>query len=266
MKANTNREGRLNFDTVVDAYDDARPRIPVPLVEEIMRATHLSPADAVLEIGAATGQLTRSMRHAGLRVVALEPGAQLRQRLADLLPGDDGLTLRGEFFEDYPGAEGPFPAIWSANAFHWVDPAVSYARSAELLEPGGHLVLLWTYPILRDPVQKALNETVLVGDIAHSAWDPDTFRADLDELTGAGRVELVESGAYEEPRHWWTTDLVTLDVETYVAYLTSFGHVAALDAAARARLGADTGRVLAELGVERLELTNHLYTCVAQVR
>ena len=120
MKANTNREGRLNFDRVVDAYEAGRPVLPLRLVEEIMRTTGLAADDSVLEIGAATGQLTRPLRAAGLRVAALEPGARLRERLtANLRSDDGGLTVHGDLFEDYPGDDGSFAAVLSANAFHW---------------------------------------------------------------------------------------------------------------------------------------------------
>jgi SAM-dependent methyltransferase len=36
----------------------------------------------------------------------------------------------------------PFDAVFSASAFHWVDPSVGWAKAAALLRPGGTLALL----------------------------------------------------------------------------------------------------------------------------
>jgi len=35
MKANTNRDGRFNFDAIADAYEDARLIIPTDLIADI---------------------------------------------------------------------------------------------------------------------------------------------------------------------------------------------------------------------------------------
>jgi SAM-dependent methyltransferase len=45
-------------------------------------------------------------------------------------------------FEDWdPGGER-FDAVVSFNAFHWIDPAVRFAKSAETLRPGGALAIV----------------------------------------------------------------------------------------------------------------------------
>ena len=265
MKANTNREGRLGFDLVVDDYEMGRRDIPRRLVEEIVDATGLASGSTVLEIGAATGQLTRPLLATGLRVVALEPGDQLRGRLAVRLGDNPSLSVRGGFFEEFSSAE-PFAAIWSANAFHWVDPAVSYRHAAELLQPRGHLVLLWTYPILAAPLQRELNARVLSDDFDHTAWDPDNLQPYLGKITAEGREELVGSGLFEPPSYWWTTDTVTVDVDAYVAFLLSFGDNATRTEPDRRRLGDKVRATLAGLRVDQLEVSHHLYTCVARVR
>jgi hypothetical protein len=41
-----------------------------------------------------------------------------------------------------------------------VDPAVSYAKAAGLLAPGGSLVLLWNFTFLPADLQRELNEKV----------------------------------------------------------------------------------------------------------
>jgi SAM-dependent methyltransferase len=47
-----------------------------------------------------------------------------------------------ERFEDLELPAGAFAAVFSATAFHWVDPRVGWSKAARLLQPGGVLALL----------------------------------------------------------------------------------------------------------------------------
>lgn len=237
-----------------------------PLTTDLIARIGLAPGASVLEIGAGTGQLTRPLLAAGLSVVALEPGERLRAVLADEVGADPRLDLHGGFFEEYDGGAGPFAAVWSANAFHWVDPAVSYRRAAELTVAGGHLVLIWNYPILPAELQGALNERVFAAHAPDSVRDPDTFVADLEAGAAAGRAELTASGSYTSVWSDWHTERLGLDVERFVALVLSYGHLAELTAEERAELAA---KIRAVVGAEHdrtgeLTLWNHIYTCIAR--
>lgn len=151
MKANTRRGARLAFDDVAALYDQARPRIPEHLVTTLMEITGLGPGDPVLEIGAETGQLTLPLRAAGLRITAVEPGQRLRDLLSQHIAADDCVTVLGGLFEDYQGPDAAYAAVVSANAWQWINPAVSYAKAADLLREDGHLALIWNFPIVAEP-------------------------------------------------------------------------------------------------------------------
>lgn len=266
MKANTNRDNRLSFDRVPELYDAGRPAISRAVVEEALRVAGTRRGARVLEIGAGTGQLTRTLVAAGLDVVALEPGDGLRERLAERLAGHVGgdATVRGEFFEDYDVTEAPFAGIWSANAFHWVDPAVSYGKAARMLDPGGSLVLLWTFPIAAAPLQGRLNAEVFSGRFEDFAREPEGYAAWLDGVTRDGREELVASGHFDAPWSRMVVERLDLDVEEYLTMLKSYGHVAELDDDALAPLEEGVRAVVAGAGTGRVVLENHVYACVAR--
>ena len=57
-------------------------------------------------------------------------------------------------FEDVALPEGAYDAVFSATAFHWVDPAVGWRKAAAHLVPGGVLALL-THVGLRDEAADA---------------------------------------------------------------------------------------------------------------
>jgi SAM-dependent methyltransferase len=62
-------------------------------------------------------------------------------------------------FEDWPLASGRFDLLISAQAFHWVDPAVGLAKAAAALKPNGHIALFWNIPQHPDSAaRRALDE------------------------------------------------------------------------------------------------------------
>src|SRR5690349_5940224 len=110
------------FDEVAAEYDGHRPAYPGELVDQACRAAGIGSGDHVLEVGCGSGQLTRSLAARGLHVTALEPGENLvalaRRSLADA-GGVEFVTAR---FEDAVLPRGQFQAVFSASAFHWIDP------------------------------------------------------------------------------------------------------------------------------------------------
>jgi SAM-dependent methyltransferase len=125
------------FDTVAAEYGAHRPTYPDELVD--LACSALVAGDPVLEVGCGTGQLTRSLVARGLHVTAIEPGRRLLALAADELPG---VSFVNAPFETAELPSGPFRAVFSASAFHWVDPDVSWSRAADALAPGGTLALL----------------------------------------------------------------------------------------------------------------------------
>jgi SAM-dependent methyltransferase len=86
-------------------------------------------------------------------------------------------------FEEAALPERAFGAVFSATAFHWVDPAVSWARAAHLLRPDGVLALLTHVGAgteLDEEYLAAWRE-VLPGAAEWSARDPEALRAGIEE-------------------------------------------------------------------------------------
>jgi SAM-dependent methyltransferase len=130
------------FDQVAEAYDEVRPGYPPELVDLAVARGHLCVGSRVLEVGAGTGKLTESLVERGLIVDALEPGpnmiAAARKRI-----GDTGsVTFHAGRFEDVDLPERAFDGLFSATAFHWVDPEIGWAKAASRLRAGGLLALL----------------------------------------------------------------------------------------------------------------------------
>lgn len=129
------------FDTIADEYDRHRPTYPDELIDRACEVASLTAGDRVLEVGCGTGQLTRSLVARGMSVTAVDPGERLLALAGRASPGPGGVEFINRRFEDAP-LIGRFRAMFSASAFHWVDPDLAWRKAARALVPGGVLALI----------------------------------------------------------------------------------------------------------------------------
>jgi SAM-dependent methyltransferase len=142
LPASRARRDGLVFDEIAAEYDRRRPAYPDELVDQACLVAGTGRGDQVLEVGCGSGQLTRSLAGRGLRVTAVEPGTNLISLARKNLDGAGDVQFVHARFEDAELPRERFKAVFSASAFHWVDPDVSWRRSAEVLVPGGTLALV----------------------------------------------------------------------------------------------------------------------------
>ena len=135
------RYGKV-FDEVAAEYDRNRPTYPDELVDHACKVAGIGSGDRVLEVGCGSGQLTRSLVARGLHVAGLEPGVQLISLAEQNLEGLGGVEFVNARFEDAQLPRRHFQAVFSASAFHWVDPEVSWQKAADVLVPDGTLALI----------------------------------------------------------------------------------------------------------------------------
>lgn len=140
------RYGRV-FDSVAEAYDRERRAYPDDLVDAAIRAAGLDAGDRVLEVGCGTGLLTEALVARGLAVEGIDLGAEM-VRLARRRVGPDAAArFTIGRFEDAALGDGGYPAVFSASAWHWLDPAVSWRRAHDALVAGGRLCLIQHFPV-----------------------------------------------------------------------------------------------------------------------
>ena len=100
----------------------------------------------MLEIGCGTGQATVPLAERGYRVVAVEMGTDMAAVARRNLAAFDSVEVVTAVFERWPLPVEPFDVVFSATAFHWIDPAVRVAKSADALRLGGLLATVGTGP------------------------------------------------------------------------------------------------------------------------
>ena len=153
------RYGKV-FDEIAAEYDRRRPAYPDELIDQACRVAGIRSGDRVLELGCGSGQLTRGLVARGLHVTAVEPGTSLIALARQNLEGAGEVEYVNAQFEDalLPGEQ--FQAVFSASAFHWIDPEVSWQKAADVLVPGGTLALV-QYCGLEEPRSKPDQEAAL---------------------------------------------------------------------------------------------------------
>ncbi len=153
------RYGKV-FDEIAAEYDRRRPAYPDELVGQACQVAGIGSGDHVLEVGCGSGQLTCDLAARGLHVTALEPGKNLIALARQNLAGAGQVEFVNARFEDALLPREQFQAVFSASAFHWVDPEVSWQKAADVLVPGGTLALV-QYFGLEEPRSKRDQDAAL---------------------------------------------------------------------------------------------------------
>jgi ubiquinone/menaquinone biosynthesis C-methylase UbiE len=149
------KRGRASsFGEVADAYERARPGYPDKAVRWL---TGESPCD-VVDLGAGTGKLTRSLIALGNSVTAVEPLGEMRAQLEAAVPGVQALSGTAERI---PLPDGAADVVTCAQSFHWFDHPAALREIARVLRPGGRLALVWNMRDDREPWVAKLSEAVL---------------------------------------------------------------------------------------------------------
>ena len=140
MTADIHDLAARGFERAGDDYERGRPSYPAEAIEFLVRELEVQAGTRVLDLAAGTGKLTRQLVPTGAELVAVEPVAGMRRKLAEAAPGVE--TLAGTA-EAIPLADASVDAVVCAQAFHWFDGDRALAEIHRVLRPGGGLALIW---------------------------------------------------------------------------------------------------------------------------
>ncbi len=175
---------RTSFDRNAELYDAARPSYPESLIEDVVTRSRIPPGGRILEIGAGTGKATLPFARRRYAIVALEPGANMAGVLRRNVAAFPAVSVEVTTFEAWGGAGRSFDLAISAQAFHWVDPAVRIPKAAAALRRGGALALIRNETAGLEPGLRAEMEA------AYSRWFPDVDWTPVRDTIGSERGDL----------------------------------------------------------------------------
>jgi ubiquinone/menaquinone biosynthesis C-methylase UbiE len=151
------RHGEV-FDGIAEAYDERRSGYPSEIVAAAVELAGLGIGSRVVEVGSGTGKLTEELVACGLRVDAVDPGRNMIEFARRRVKASDLVRFHIGRFEEVSLPEERFDAVFSAAAFHWVDPNLGWAKAAALLRPGGTVALLQPISVQDEVGGQALAE------------------------------------------------------------------------------------------------------------
>lgn len=125
------------------AYADARPGYPAEALEYIRS---LVPPDAVFaEIGAGTGKFTKPLARYGYKIYAVEPNADMREKLSVLLAPFPNVKIVDGAAEATTLPGGSVDAVVSAQALNWFDIGAFRAECLRIGKPNTVVITLYNH-------------------------------------------------------------------------------------------------------------------------
>jgi SAM-dependent methyltransferase len=177
------------FGAAADVYERARPSYPPEAVDWALERCGVGPASTIVDLGAGTGKLTRLLVPSGARVVAVEPVAEMRAKLATTAPTAEALDGTAE---EIPLEDGSAHAVTVAQALHWFDLDRALPEVHRVLRPGGRLVLFWNMRDLDDPIQRGVEDLLGPRRGFVIGQQEGRWRAPLAESPLFGEAETAE--------------------------------------------------------------------------
>jgi SAM-dependent methyltransferase len=234
----SSEELRRTFDRVPEIYDRARQTYPDELFDTLFEYIGVD-APSVVEIGPGTGQATRSLLARGAKVTAVEIGPNLAAFLGRKFPD---VTVVNSAFEDAELPPGSFDAVVCAGAFHWIDPAVRFSKSRELLRPGGILAVVAGHQIA-DPIDRGFFNAVFPIYLKYRPDEKNTV-VPGDDIVPGEYDDMLASGLFEDVTFFKWRDDQTYSSEAYGDLVHSYSGTLAMDAEAAKALVADLRRAI----------------------
>ena len=148
------RAAAAGFAAAAPEYERGRPDYPPEAVEHLVAELGLGEGSRVLDLAAGTGKLSRPLAAAGMRVLAVEPIAEMRSLIGPPVEAVGGTA------EDLPAADGSVDAVTVGQAFHWFDGERALAEIHRVLRPSAGLALIWNRRRHDDDVTAAVEEII----------------------------------------------------------------------------------------------------------
>ena len=123
-------------------YEQTRPGYSRRAAEFLAQEFDLGPGRVVVDVGAGTGKLTRTLLTFGARVIGVEPLPSMRRVFRTSVPG---VRVMKGMAERLPLPDRSVDLVTAGQAWHWFDQGKALREFARVLRPGGGVALLYNF-------------------------------------------------------------------------------------------------------------------------
>ena len=149
--------GARSFEQVAELYERARPEYPGEILEWFAERLDLRRGRTVLDLGAGTGKLARSLVATGAHVIALEPGDEMRAQLERAVPEAEAMAGGAELI---PLPDDSVDAATAGQSLHWFRLEEAVPEVQRVLRAGGGLALVWNGRNPEDELQQEISTLI----------------------------------------------------------------------------------------------------------
>lgn len=226
-------ENKDVFRNIIDDYEAARPGYPPELYRDIVEFAALRQDAKILEIGAGPGQATEYFVKNGYDVTALELSTEQVRFLERKFAGDRNFRCVCSAFEDYACEAKSLDLIFSATAFHWIQPEIGYPKAYGLLRTNGAMAVFWHLASIVAPETEMLCRVRKIYRAYAPELDDYISRAQAEELHRLRIVQMQTGGLFQNPVskiYRWNDEY---DTARYLKLMNSYSDFHAIGGTAR---------------------------------
>jgi SAM-dependent methyltransferase len=173
-------EPTTRFSDRAADYVRYRPDYPAAAIDRLLEGLRPPAGLVAADVGAGTGISARLFAERGVRVIAVEPNAEMRDAAAP----HPRLEWRDGTAEATGLADASVDLVLCAQAFHWFRHRDAVAEFARILRPGGRLAIVWNRRDRTDPLTLGYVEALHAVNGEHPA--ERSYHFDPEVVTGAG--------------------------------------------------------------------------------
>ncbi|WP_016949202.1 class I SAM-dependent methyltransferase [Anabaena sp. PCC 7108] len=219
------------YSPVADAYNKVRPRYSQEIINRTIELAELTPESKILELGCGPGNATVSYAQLGCSLSCLEPSQEACKFARQNCAAYPNVEIKQTTFEEWQLEPGKFKAVLAATSFHWMNPNIAYAKSAETLEKNGSLILLWNMtPQPNYEVYKTLHEVYQIHAPSSARYEDSTTQVKIVKSLGE---KAIDSGYFQDLVTDHILCQVTYSIDNYLLLLNTLSPYLKLEASIR---------------------------------
>lgn len=191
-------------------YARFRPTYPAAAIDAMLDGLGDPARLVAADVGAGTGISARLLADRGVRVLAIEPNAPMREAAAP----HARIEWREGTAESTGLQTGSVDLVLCAQAFHWFRQAEAAVEFHRILRPQGRLALMWNARDRRDPLTLGYVEAIHAVNGEHPA---EHRGIEPGVVEGSGRFTAFRLRRFEHSQE--------LDLEGLIGRATSASYV-----------------------------------------
>lgn len=241
-------ENKQVFQDIIRDYEAARPGYPDELFCDIIEYADLSASTHLLEVGAGPGQATEHFVRNNYDITALEISEKQVSFLNEKYANQHNFRSVCATFEEYPGEEASYDLIFSATAFHWIDPEIGYPKAFRLLKENGVIAVFWHLASIIEPKAELLQSIRAVYRRHAPQLDDYLTDAEAEALHQRRLNEIQTQGLFRSPvaKVYRWDDVYT--TQRYLRLMNSYSDFHSIDSSARNAIMRDVSALIDQAG------------------